>query len=129
MNHLKSFLCLGLLLLFVISTKAQDDPVRVGFGVGFGQGFSFFGGEELSVITLPIDFADFSVIIRGKNFRFEPTLGYFSVSSSSTSSGYTSESSSSNVRLGTVLAYVNTNDFKKPPAISTICTLEITLSM
>lgn len=101
----KSFLCCALLLLFVISAKAQDDHTRFGFGVGFGQGFSFFGGEELSVITLPIDFADFSVIVRGKNFRFEPTLGYFSSSTSSTSSGYTSESSSSNLRLGTVLAY------------------------
>jgi hypothetical protein len=105
MYRIKSFLCCSLLLLFVVSAKAQDDPVRIGFGVGFGQGFSFFGGEELSVITLPIDFADFSVVVRGKNFRFEPTLGYFSSSSSSTSSGYTSESKSSNLRLGTVLAY------------------------
>ena len=102
MNPIKSFLCCGLLLLFVISAKAQDDPVRIGFGVGFGQGFSFFGGEELSVITLPIDFADFSVIIRGKNFRFEPTLGYFNFSSTSSSG---SESKFSNFRLGTVLAY------------------------
>ncbi|MFC2119566.1 outer membrane beta-barrel protein [Bacteroidota bacterium] len=101
----KSFLCLGLLILFGINIKAQDDPVRIGFGVGFGQGFNFFGGEELSVITLPIDFADFSVVVRGKNFRFEPTLGYFSSSSSSSSSGYTYESSSSNLRLGTILAY------------------------
>jgi hypothetical protein len=105
MYLIKSFLFCGLLLLFVINAKAQDGPVRIGFGVGFGQGFSFFGGEELSVITLPIDFADFSVVIRSKNFRFEPTLGYFSSSSSSTSSGYTYESSSSNLRLGTVLAY------------------------
>jgi hypothetical protein len=105
MYLIKSFLCCGLLLLFVINAKAQDDAVRIGFGVGFGQGFSFFGGEELSVITLPIDFADFSVVVRAKNFRFEPTFGYFSSSSSSTSSGTTSESKSSNLRLGTVLAY------------------------
>ena len=111
MNLLKSFFCCGLLLLFVITAKAQDDPVRVGFGVGFGQGFSFIGGSDLSVLTLPIDFADFSVVIRGKNFRFEPTLGYFSVSSSSTSSSsgssITTESKSSNLRLGTILAYAN----------------------
>jgi hypothetical protein len=107
MNLFKSFLCLGLLLLFVVSAKAQDDPVRIGFGVGFGQGFSFIGGEDFSVLSLPIDFADFSVIIRGKNYRFEPTLGYFSVSSSNNSSGYSSESKSSNLRLGTVLAYAN----------------------
>jgi hypothetical protein len=107
MNSFKSFLCCAFLLLFVINAKAQDDPVRVGFGVGFGQGFNFIGGSDLSALTLPIDFADFSVIIRGKNFRFEPTLGYFSFSSSSTSSssGYTSESSFSNVRLGAILAF------------------------
>jgi hypothetical protein len=107
MNSFKSFLCCAFLLLFVINAKAQDDPVRVGFGVGFGQGFNFIGGSDLSALTLPIDFADFSVIIRGKNFRFEPTLGYFSFSSSSTSSssGYTSESSFSNVRLGAIVAY------------------------
>jgi hypothetical protein len=105
MHLIKSFLCSGLLFLFVINAKAQDDPTRIGFGVGFGQGFNFFGGEELSIITLPIDFADFSVVIRSKNFRFEPTLGYFSSSSSNTSSGYTFESSSSNLRLGAILAY------------------------
>lgn len=111
MNSVKSFLCCALLLLFSASTKAQDDPVRFGFGVGFGHGFNFVGGSDLSVITLPLDFADFSVIIRGKNFRFEPTLGYFSTSSSSTSStsGYTSESDFSNVRLGAILAYATSN--------------------
>lgn len=105
MYLVKSFLCSILLFLFVINVKAQDDPVRIGFGVGFGQGFNFFGGEELSVITLPIDFADFSVVIRTRNFRFEPTFGYFRSSYTSNSSGYTHESSSSNLRLGTVLAY------------------------
>ena len=105
MHLIKSFLCSGLLFLFVINAKAQDDPMRLGFGVGFGQGYNFFGGEELSVITLPIDFADFSVVIRTKNFRFEPTFGYFSSSYKNTSSGITYESSSSNLRLGTVLAY------------------------
>ena len=108
MNPIKSYLRCSLLFLFVISAKAQDDPVRIGFGVGIGQGFSFIG-SDLSVLALPIDFADFSVIIRGENFRFEPTFGYFSTSSSSTSSssGYTTDSKSSNLRLGTVLAYAN----------------------
>jgi hypothetical protein len=107
MKPVKSFLCFSFLLLFFISAKAQDDPVRIGFSVGFGQGFNFIGGSDLSVLTLPIDFADFSVVIRGKNFRFEPTLGYFSTSSSSKSStsGYTSESDFSNVRLGAIIAY------------------------
>ncbi|MEJ2196783.1 MAG: hypothetical protein P8X73_18260, partial [Ignavibacteriaceae bacterium] len=102
MYLIKSFLCSILLFLFVINAKAQDDPMRLGFGVGFGQGYyNFFGGEELSVITLPIDFADFSVVIRTKNFRFEPTFGYFSSSYKNTISGITYESSSSNLRLGT----------------------------
>jgi len=107
MNSLKSFLYCGLFLLFVINVKAQDDPVRIGFGVGFGQGFNFIGGSDLSALTLPIDFADFSVTIRGKSFRFEPTLGYFSYSSSVTYSNpsYTSESDFSNVRLGAILAF------------------------
>jgi hypothetical protein len=106
MNVIKSFLCISLLLLFVMSAKAQDDPVRVGFGVGIGHGFSFIG-SDLSVLALPIDFADFSVIIRGESFRFEPTFGYFSTSSSSTSSGTTTDSKSSNLRLGMVLAYAS----------------------
>ena len=109
MKPIKSFLSFFFLLLFVISVKAQDDPVRIGFGVGFGQGFNFIGSGDLSIFTLPIDFADFSVVIRGKNFRFEPTLGYFSTSSSSTSSGFTSESDFSNVRLGAIIAYANSS--------------------
>jgi hypothetical protein len=103
MYLVKSFLCCDLLLLFVISAKAQDDPVRVGFGVGFGQGFSFIG-SDLSVLALPIDFADFSVVIRGSNFRFEPTLGYFSISSTGSSNDF------SNFRLGTILAYTNSRE-------------------
>lgn len=105
MYLIKSFLCSILLFIFVINVKTQDDPMRLGFGVGFGQGYNFFGGEEFSVITLPIDFTDFSVVIRTKNFRFEPTFGYFSSSYKNTISQITYESSSSNLRLGTVLAY------------------------
>ena len=109
MNPIKSFLCCGLLLLFVTSAKAQDDRVRIGFGVGFGQ-------IVTSLTSLPIDLADFSLIIRGKNFRFEPTLGYFSITTEEVSTEtiqgqevqITEESKSSNLRLGTVLAYSNT---------------------
>lgn len=107
MSLIKSFLCCTLLLLFVESAKAQDDRVRVGFGVGFGKdmGIIFIGEnfEPLSPV-LPVDFANFSVIILSKNFRFEPTFGYYSYSHTSSSG---SESSSSNFRLGAVLAYAN----------------------
>ena len=107
MYLIKSFLCSILLFLFILDANAQDDPMRIGFGVGYSHGYTFFGGEEISVITLPIDFADFSVVIRTKNFRFEPTFGYFSSSYKNTINGITYESSSSNLRLGTVLAYAN----------------------
>ena len=60
MYLVKSFLCCGLLLLFVVSANAQNDRTRIGFGVGFGQGFSFIG-SDLSVLALPIDFADFQL--------------------------------------------------------------------
>ena len=102
MSLIKSFLCCTLLLLFVESAKAQDDRVRVGFGVGFGKdmGIIFIGEnfEPLSPV-LPVDFANFSVIILSKNFRFEPTFGYYSYSHTSSSG---SESSSSNFRLSSI---------------------------
>jgi hypothetical protein len=116
MKLIKSFLCCVLLLLSVISVKAQGDPVRIGFGVGFGREFTsvfVYGGiQELSVITLPVEFVDLSVTIRSKNFLFEPTFGYSSTSRSytSSSSDYSSDLNTSNLRLGTVLAYVNTNE-------------------
>ena len=115
MKLIKSFLCCILLLLSVISAKAQDDPVRIGFGVGFGREFTpvyVYGGfEELSVITLPAEFVDLSVTIRSKNFLFEPTFGYSSSSYSYTSlSERKNERNFSNLRLGAVLAYVNTNE-------------------
>ena len=37
MKLIKSFIYISLFILFVISVKAQDDPVRIGFGVGFGR--------------------------------------------------------------------------------------------
>ena len=116
MKLIKSFLCCVMLLLSVISIKAQDDPVRIGFGVGFGRELtsviSVYGNEDLSVITLPVDFVDLSVTIRSKNFLFEPNFGYYSTSWSytSSSSDNSQEYKTSNLRLGTVLAYVNTNE-------------------
>jgi hypothetical protein len=46
MKHIKSFLCCGLSLLFVLSANAQDDPIQNGFGVGFGQGFKLIGRTD-----------------------------------------------------------------------------------
>ena len=114
MKLIKSFLCCVMVRRSAISVKAQDDPVRIGFGVGFGRELTsvyVYDFEELSVITLPVEFADLSVTIRSKNFLFEPTFGYYSTSRSYTSSAERKqETNSSNLRLGTVLAYVNTNE-------------------
>ena len=74
MKLIKSFLCCIFILLSIISVKAQDDPLRIGFGVGFGRDLTsiyvYDGFEDLSVITLPVEFADLSITIRSKNFLF-----------------------------------------------------------
>lgn len=115
MKSLFSFIIL--LFVLVTSVQAQDavvveqnKSVQFGFGVGLSKELSMAGSsEQLGINTLPIDLANFSVIIKGKNFRIEPSLGYLSVSSEYSNSGVTSESSLSNIRLGTVLAYNNSS--------------------
>jgi hypothetical protein len=51
--------------------------------------------------------ANFSMSIKGSFFRFEPSLGYFTMSSENSEPGLTTSSSSSNIRLGGVLAFNN----------------------
>jgi hypothetical protein len=63
----------------------------------------------MEIITLPIDLANFSFIIRGKNFRIEPSLGYFTLSSDYSDGEYSGESSMSNFRIGAVIAYNNSS--------------------
>jgi len=103
MNRIIFLLCSGMVLFFASSGGAQDSTSSVGFGVTFGRQLAFFD-EDFSTFSLPIDFGNFSVVIRNPNFRFEPVLGYFRTSSSSSSSFGKSESKSSNWRLGAVLA-------------------------
>ena len=112
MNLFKSFLCLGLLLLFVVSAKAQDDRTRFGFGVGVGMNSLLGSPDEadFSVLSIPASFANFTFIIRGKNFRLEPNFGYFSVSIDEdrkydNGDTRTQEFKSSNFRVGAVIAY------------------------
>jgi len=118
MYLVKSFLCCGLLLLFVVSAKAQDDRTRFGFGVGVGMN-SLLGspGEaDFSALSIPASFANFTFVVRGKNFRLEPNFGYFSYSADrdytrenyfGEGSTYTrnQEESSSNFRVGAIIAY------------------------
>jgi len=100
-----------LIVSFLLSTvaTAQDNPVNFGFGVNFTREMTIIstGADDLGVYTLPIDLANFSIIIRGTNFRIEPSLGYFSTSSDYSSQGYTSKSSTSNFRIGSLVAYNN----------------------
>lgn len=100
-----------LIVSFLLSTvaTAQDNPVKFGFGVNFSREMSVLrGGEDdLGAFTLPIDLANFSIIIRGTKFRIEPSLGYFSTSSENSYQGNTSKSSTSNFRIGSVVAYNN----------------------
>jgi len=112
MNLLKSFLCFSLLLLFVASARAQDDRVRLGLGVGFGQGLNInLGEEDLSGVTLPIDFANFTFIINSKMIRFEPNFGFFNYSQTidvnNPYENYKREQTISNFRIGAVIAYAN----------------------
>ncbi len=107
MNHLKSFLCLSLLLLFSISLNAQDNRMRIGFGVGFSKEASVIIGDESS-LALPIDLANFTFVVRGKSFRFEPNIGFFNLSATTTGyMGTEVDASLSNYRLGAVIAYAN----------------------
>jgi hypothetical protein len=111
MKLIKSFLCCGLLLLFVVSAKAQDDRIRLGFGVGIGMN-SLLGSPaygDFSALSMPASFANFTFVIRGNNFRFEPNFGYFSFSETrdvtNPYESYKRELTSSNFRLGAVIAY------------------------
>ena len=121
MNNLKSLLCFSLLLLFVVSAKAQDDRTRkddrtrIGFGVGVGFSFLPINLEginegDFSSQSAPISFHNFNFVVRGQNFRLEPNFGYFSVSIDEdreydNGDTRTQEFKSSNFRVGAVIAY------------------------
>lgn len=101
---------LSLILTIFSLAQTEDSNVQVGFGVSLSKELSMFiQSEQLEIMTLPVDLANFTVIIKGKNFRFEPSLGFFTTSSDYSNAGYNSESSTSNTRLGAVLAYNNSS--------------------
>jgi len=106
MNRIKFLVGAGCVLFMAWGAQAQNAKTRIGFGVTFGRELAFVSEADFSSLTLPVDFANFSVAIRGTNFRFEPTLGYFRFSSSSSASPPfgPSEFKSSNWRVGAVLA-------------------------
>lgn len=102
---------LSLTLTILSFPQAGENDVQFGFGVSLSSEltvYNFYGGyEESQIETLPINMANFSMIIKGSFFRFEPSLGYFTMSSDYSNAGYTYEKSNSNIRLGAVVAFNN----------------------
>jgi hypothetical protein len=107
---MKTIVSTLLFLVMTIFSSAQTEAsnVQFGFGVSLTREVPTFAStEEMDIMTLPIDLANFSLVIKGKNFRIEPSLGYFTGSSDYSNGQYHSESSISNFRIGAVIAYNN----------------------
>ena len=87
----------------------DDDNVQFGFGVSLSKDLSVYSSRvgELEIETLPIDLANISFIIKGTFFRIEPSVGYHTMSIEFSNAGITYERSSSNTRLGAVVAFNN----------------------
>lgn len=102
---------LSLTLTILSFPQDEDNDIQFGFGVSLSSEYSVYNfssyQEEWQIQTLPVDMANFSVIIKGSFFRFEPSVGYFTMSSDYSGVGYTFERSSSNIRLGAVVAFNN----------------------
>jgi len=109
---MKTFLVTFLMFVLAAFSFAQteESSVQFGFGVNLSREVpTFTSSENMETVILPIDLANFSFVIRGKNFRIEPSLGYFYGSSESSSNQFISEISTSNFRLGAVIAYNNSS--------------------
>ena len=99
---------LSLTLTIFSFPQAEDNDIQFGLGVNLSRDLSVISGAgELELISVPVDLANFSMIIKGSFFRLEPSLGYFTTSSEHSYAGNTIESSSSNIRLGAVVAFNN----------------------
>jgi hypothetical protein len=109
MKTLLATILVSVLTVFSIA-QTEDSNVQFGFGVNLSREVpTFTSTQEMDIFTLPIDLANFSFVIKGKNFRIEPSLGYFTGSTDNTSGQYSYESSISNFRIGTVIAYNNSS--------------------
>ena len=105
MKSLKFLMLLLLCSFFIMDLFAQDSETCYGIGVNFAKDFVYANvGEDFSIVSLPYDFSNFSVIIRGEKYRVEPSCGYFRLSSSYSGPSSSSEYTSSNWRLGLSLA-------------------------
>lgn len=113
MKTLSSFLLFLVFTAFAFA-QSEESNIQFGFGVGMSRDFPILINEDLEILTLPIDFANFSFVIRGRNFRIEPSLGYYTVSTEGTYEAYPGEpyhyeTSMSNFRIGAVIAYNNSS--------------------
>lgn len=94
---------------FLSLAQVENSNVQFGFGVNISREVPTFSTEDLELNTLPIDLANFSFVIRGENYRVEPSLGYYTISFDNSSGQYTSKGSMSNFRIGAVIAYNNSS--------------------
>ena len=91
----------------------EDDPVQFGFGVSLSNEYTVYifngYGEQSQIETLPIDMGNISLIIKNNLFRFEPSFGYYTTSRDHSDGGTSSENTTTNIRLGAVIALNNNN--------------------
>jgi len=88
---------LAILLSFILTIlsfpQEVDNDIQFGFGVSLSSEYSVYTfssyREDWNSEALPVDMANFSVIIKGSVFRFEPSVGYFTMSSDVSGVGYT----------------------------------------
>jgi len=105
MKSFKFLLPLLLCVIFRMDLSAQDSGTRYGIGVNFAKDFVVADvGSDLSVMSLPYDFSNISIVFRSASFRVEPSLGYFRFSSSYSEGSAEAEATTSNWRLGFNLA-------------------------
>ena len=91
------------LKLFSLEQKIlEDNQLRIGFGIGYGQTIFMDWKSDISSLFLPTDFTKFSVAFRYENFRIEPNLGY----SSGINSLGNHKNTFSNFRIGSIFAAV-----------------------
>jgi hypothetical protein len=112
---MKTVLTILLTLTFTVLlfSQEEDNNVQFGFGVSISSEYTTYIYSELQqgiqIATLPIDMANFSIIVKNNFIRFEPSFGYFTQSIDYNDATYSAEYSNSNIRVGAVVAFNNTN--------------------
>ena len=101
----------SLTLTILSFAQDKDNSVQFGLGVSLSSELSVYRVYselgELQIITQPMNMANFSMIIKVKSFRFEPSFGYYTSTREYSDAGYSSDRSSSNLRLGAVVGFNN----------------------